>query len=420
MRQTALFHRGRPGKSGAMSGRALLIGGATLAIAALTPTTVALQDVASMLTRDMDPTARWTMSIDATAGSSIHVASGQLDEAKGSVAIVTRGVNGADIIIGDVDPIITGSISKAAEIPDEDRIDRTLKGDLPMSITTPAAPKGFSAGSLFEEHSRLALPTHPDSLQVAFADTPMPLSAIAVARFISPKLALTNVAKLDPLPLPQHRPDATQLIAANYPSQKVSPWGAGSAAQAIATAYAPDSSVVAQDAFAALFSTPKEKPDVPELAVLPGEHWWAKTPLPSSIFQASEQKCLAEAIYFEARSEPTRGQEAVAQVVLNRLKNPAYPATICGVVYQNRNLYNRCQFSFACDRIKDVIYSRHAWRKAQAIAENISLGRVWLDDVGTATHYHATYVRPNWAGVFHRQAKIGKHIFYQTINGGWS
>ena len=71
------------------------------------------------------------------------------------------------------------------------------------------------------------------------------------------------------------------------------------------------------------------------------------------MFSAKEQKCLANAIYFEARGETLRGQAAVAQVVLNRVRNPAYPETICGVVYQNQNLKNRCQFSFACDGKKD-------------------------------------------------------------------
>ena len=159
---------------------------------------------------------------------------------------------------------------------------------------------------------------------------------------------------------------------------------------------------------------------MPELTARPGEHWWASNPLPVGVYSAREQKCLTEAVYFESRGEPVRGQQAVAQVVLNRVKNPAYPDTICGVVYQNKNLYNRCQFSFACDRIPDIVWSRPAWRIAEKVAEDVSYGRVMLDDVGTSTHYHATYVRPNWAGVFHRQAKIGKHIFYQTINGGWS
>ena len=107
-------------------------------------------------------------------------------------------------------------------------------------------------------------------------------------------------------------------------------------------------------------------------------------------------------------------------MVLNRVKNPAYPETICKVVYQNRDKYNECQFSFACDGRRDVIYDKVAWRRAQLVAGEVTSGAAWLDDVGTATHYHATYVRPNWASVFTKKAKIGQHVFYQTINGGWS
>ncbi|ODN70935.1 cell wall hydrolase [Methylobrevis pamukkalensis] len=399
---------------------AVLLAGACAS--ALVPTKIAYQDAASLLTRDLDPETRWTMTLTATAGGSVHVASGMMEEATGTIAVVSRAPDGVgvDVTIGDVDPIITGSINAAAEIPDEDRIDRTLKGDLPMSITTPATPKGFSAGSVYEEHGSFAAPASEIGLQVAFAGASLPLSALAVARFIEPRPALTAVASLEPLPLPVSRPDTTMLVASGYPRRNVAPWGVGAAAEAMAVAYAPDASVVSQDAFDALFSTPKDKPDVPELVVKPGEHWWAKIPLPTSIFAAAEQKCLTEAVYFEARGESYDGQVAVAQVVLNRVRNPAYPATICGVVYQNRHLYNRCQFSFACDRVKDIVWSRKAWKLAEKVADDVSTGRVWFDSVGTATHYHATYVRPNWAGVFHKQAQIGKHVFYQTIYGGWS
>ena len=111
---------------------------------------------------------------------------------------------------------------------------------------------------------------------------------------------------------------------------------------------------------------------------------------------------------------------AVAQVVLNRVKNPAYPATICKVVYQNKNLRNACQFSFACDGIKDRVYPGAAWDLAETIAHDVTFGGEKLDVIGTATHYHATYVRPNWAGIFTKKAKIGRHVFYQTLYGGWS
>jgi spore germination cell wall hydrolase CwlJ-like protein len=134
----------------------------------------------------------------------------------------------------------------------------------------------------------------------------------------------------------------------------------------------------------------------------------------------AEQRCLAAAVYFEARGENVKGQAAVAQVVLNRVKNPTYPNTVCGVVYQNDDWRNRCQFSFACDGIKDRISEPYHWRKAQEVAFAVASGEIYLPEVGSATHYHATYVKPRWARTMEKMKKIGTHIFYRTYGGGWS
>ncbi len=150
------------------------------------------------------------------------------------------------------------------------------------------------------------------------------------------------------------------------------------------------------------------------------DHAWAATPLPASVFSKEEQTCLATGIYFEARGEVARGQEAVAQVILNRVRAPSYPDTICGVVYQNKHMRNRCQFSFACDGIPDRITNRSAYEKAERIALEVTKGEIWLPEVGSATHYHATYVRPRWARAMERVDKIGLHIFYRTFGGGWN
>jgi len=150
------------------------------------------------------------------------------------------------------------------------------------------------------------------------------------------------------------------------------------------------------------------------------DHAWAANPLSPQAFTAKEQKCLAEAVYFEARGESLKGQAAVAQVVLNRVRNPAYPATICGVVYQNTNWRNRCQFSFACDGKKRRVTQPHHWKLAQDIARTVTSGQIWLPEVGSSTHYHATYVRPRWARSMIKLEKIGLHIFYRTRYGGWS
>jgi spore germination cell wall hydrolase CwlJ-like protein len=126
-----------------------------------------------------------------------------------------------------------------------------------------------------------------------------------------------------------------------------------------------------------------------------------------------ELTCLAKAVYFEARGEPERGQTAVAKVILNRVESEKYPDTICGVVYQNAERRNACQFSFACDGVPDVAKEQKAWQRAQSIAVETLQGRNVPGPVLTATHYHADYVHPYWANKLERLSKIGSHIFYR-------
>jgi hypothetical protein len=152
----------------------------------------------------------------------------------------------------------------------------------------------------------------------------------------------------------------------------------------------------------------------------PGTHAWLQNPLPASVYATKQQKCLAEGIYFEARGEPESGQAAVAQVILNRVRNPAYPDTICGVVYQNEKRRHKCQFSFACDGRAEIIRSQEAWKTAERIGGEVTDGTTWLDEVGDSTHYHTDYVRPRWGRRMIKVDKIGAHIFYRTRFGGWS
>lgn len=133
--------------------------------------------------------------------------------------------------------------------------------------------------------------------------------------------------------------------------------------------------------------------------------------------QFREMRCLAEAIYFEARSEPEEGQAAVAQVVLNRVKHENYPDTVCGVVYQNRHRFLACQFTFACEGRSLRITEADAWRVAVQIATDVVSGKIYLSDVGASTHYHADYVRPRWARSLKRMETIGRHTFYKLRPG---
>jgi spore germination cell wall hydrolase CwlJ-like protein len=134
--------------------------------------------------------------------------------------------------------------------------------------------------------------------------------------------------------------------------------------------------------------------------------------------RTKHEKCLAEAIYFEARGEPVRGQIAVAQVVMNRVFSRYYPNSVCGVVYQNSNR-RACQFSFACDRIpNDRITEPMAMDRAKQIAHDTLDGKYWLTDVGKATHYHARWVHPHWVREMQRLDRIGVHTFYRPRSWG--
>ena len=126
--------------------------------------------------------------------------------------------------------------------------------------------------------------------------------------------------------------------------------------------------------------------------------------------------CLTQAVYYEAGNEPLEGRRAVAQVVLNRMRHPAFPKSICGVVYQGAGT-GVCQFTFVCD---GALYRRPAeatWDQAAKIARAALDGYV-EKSVGEATHYHADYVAPRWAPMLAKVAEIGQHIFYRWP-GGW-
>ena len=182
-------------------------------------------------------------------------------------------------------------------------------------------------------------------------------------------------------------------------------------------AYSPEPKVE-HSPFSAVLKEEKPVKILPKLNK--GDHAWADDPLPKNSYSRKQQECLARGIYFEARGEPVEGQAAVSQVILNRVRNPHYPNSICGVVYQNKHWRNRCQFSFACDRIRDRINNRKLYKIAQHVATETTAGRIWLSQVGSSTHYHATYVNPKWNRKMKRVGKIGLHIFYRTYRGGWS
>jgi spore germination cell wall hydrolase CwlJ-like protein len=186
----------------------------------------------------------------------------------------------------------------------------------------------------------------------------------------------------------------------------------------VASAPAPSARPMQQASLAAL-----EPVEFPQTAYLPMP--LAKPPLtPAQRLDLSgkeyekAEKCLAQAIYFEARNEPARGQMAVAQVVLNRVFSPHYPKDVCSVVYQNAHHFLSCQFTFACDGKPESIREYGAWIRATRIAKEALEAKIWLSDVAKATHYHAAYVRPAWIRDMKVMSRHGLHTFYRPRNWG--
>jgi hypothetical protein len=187
-----------------------------------------------------------------------------------------------------------------------------------------------------------------------------------------------------------------------------------------------------------IFDAPVERADLPPLPSDPGvvmkngtgggqtvaakgevtgEHQRPMTPAEllglDETSRSKSEKCLAEAIYFESRGEAVRGQMAVAQVILNRVFSGKYPNTVCGVVYQNAHRRLHCQFTFACDGIPDIVREPDMWERAQTIAAEMLDGKLWLPEVGKATHYHASWVRPGWVREMTKMHRLGVHTFYR-------
>ena len=128
--------------------------------------------------------------------------------------------------------------------------------------------------------------------------------------------------------------------------------------------------------------------------------------------QSRAVECLTEAVYYEAGFESAAGQQAVAQVVLNRVKHPAFPKSVCGVVFQGSERPTGCQFTFTCDGSLARRPRATQWDRAHNVAEDALAGRV-ADLVGGSTHYHARWMVPYWRASMVETARIGGHIFYE-------
>ncbi len=123
-------------------------------------------------------------------------------------------------------------------------------------------------------------------------------------------------------------------------------------------------------------------------------------------------RCLAEALYFEARGESIRGQFAVAEVILNRVESGRFPDSLCGVIKQGTGKKYQCQFTYTCDGKKEIINEKRAFERVSKVAR-AAIDGVAEEMTSGATHYHTKAVRPSWSRVYKETARIGVHIFYR-------
>lgn len=358
------------------------------------PSIAAQADLAGLITGTDRGSSNWRMVLTTSPVGSIHQA--QLAFADTEVSTALGKDSG--ILLPDGRKIaFDGGKTETDPLPDEDRVTRSLKKGRVIAVETMQPPKAFTAGSVLKRTSSLLDPKKKASELTAFVRSKA--KPVELAAFYFKKQEPAADIGVPP------------MLASLVTNRQ---------ADVLATAYAPaEPDFASVSPFDALLT---KKPEagrfVPKIG--PQDHAWAASVLPPSVFSANEQQCLASGIYFEARGESVKGQAAVAQVILNRVRNPAYPATICGVVYQNEDWRNRCQFSFACDNIKDRVNSQHHWKVAREVALAVTAGKIWLKEVGSSTHYHAIYVRPGWARTMKKVGRIGLHVFYRTYGGGWS
>ena len=359
------------------------------------PSPTAFQDMASFVSGMETGTARWGGFVEKSVAGSVHSAEMPFVD-----SLTTASVSGSGFLAPGVGTVALRGKAAASETPDETRINRAEKRGRIVNVVPVAPPKSFNAGSVFQRTSMIEAPESQPDMAMAFARPKIEGKEIEIAAAFHVREDGTDASGVPAF--------LASLVTNDRPD-------------ILAAAYAPSEPDYARASpFASLLGDEDEAGGRFIPPVTDGDHAWMSKPLPEHVFTAAEQKCLAEGIYFEARGEDVKGQAAVAQVILNRVRNPAYPSTICGVVYQNKSWRNRCQFSFACDGTRPRVRSREHYRMAQEIAMAVTAGKVFIPEVGSATHYHATYVHPRWARTMEKMKKIGLHIFYRTHGGGWS
>jgi spore germination cell wall hydrolase CwlJ-like protein len=421
--------------------------GIGLCVFASMPTEIGYQDISSLLARQPGVAERWQKRVF-SAVSTIQVATYSFGRPIGTSLPHTATFVLASLDNQGID--ITGSVTRnpIAQVPpryqpsDFPKVDRTLKGDR-LVIVSPEAPAPDNAAPALENPSTnnasvagaktaAAPPPEPapldPELQAALSAPPLPQYDVSLSLEAQPLDDLKNAPDASPIPLegaPSHDGFSVKTASLFFGSaslggsvESIERWQPGE--EPLIVLPDPDMKVTASLPSAG--DEPSKATESGESIAAKGEvnsdNQHAKTPaerlgLFDEKSRAKSEKCLAEAVYFEARGEAVRGQIAVAQVVMNRTFSGRYPNTVCGVVYQNKHRHYACQFTFACDNNPDVIREPDMWERARKIAKAMLDGQIWLPEVAKSTHYHAYYVRPSWVSEMTRMYRFGVHTFYR-------
>jgi spore germination cell wall hydrolase CwlJ-like protein len=411
---------------------------------ALAPTEVGYQDIASLLARQPGVAERWQSRVF-SAASNIQLATYSFGRPIGTYAPQTATYRLASLDNQGID--VTGSVRRnpIAQAPpryqasDFPKVDRTLKGDRLMVAPPERATPASAAPAKDNPSTSNPSVIGAKSADAALSSEPVPLDPELAEALRAPPLPQYNVsmppdaqpgdAASSTLDSPRSHDGFSVKTASLFfgshslgaPLESIERWQPGEEPViVIPSAVDPDMKVVAS--LPAPADEPVKATESGESIAAKGEvnadDQHGRTPaerlgLFDEKSRAKSEKCLAEAVYFEARGEAVRGQIAVAQVVLNRAFSGFYPTTVCGVVYQNKHRHLACQFTFACDNVADVVREPDMWDRAKKIAKAMLDGQLWLPEVGKSTHYHAYWVRPSWVSEMKKMYKFGVHTFYR-------
>jgi spore germination cell wall hydrolase CwlJ-like protein len=425
--------------------------GLGLCVFALIPTEIGYQDIASLLARQPGVAERWQKRVF-SAASNIQVATYSFGRPLGTSVPKAPTYVLASLDNQGID--ITGSITRnpIVQAPpryqpsDFPRVDRTLKGDrLVLIPPEPAAPAGAAPANEDPSTSNASVRGAKTAAAIP-AGKPAPLDPELAEALSAPPLAQYDVsmsleaqpsddlkvapgaasATLEPVPPRDGFSVKTGSLFFGSSSigaaESMERWQPGEEPVIVMPGAVADPDMKAMASLPPVANQPSRAVESGVSIAAKGEvnsnNQHIKTPaerlgLFDEKARAKSEKCLAEAVYFEARGEAVRGQIAVAQVVLNRAFSGFYPSTVCAVVYQNKHRHLACQFTFACDNVADVVREPDMWDRARKIAKAMLDGQLWLPEVAKSTHYHAYWVRPSWVHEMKKMYKFGVHTFYR-------